>query len=44
MKTEEMDEIKNQLQKANIELGEREKLIKELENNIEQLISEVASI
>lgn len=41
MKTEEMDEIENQLQKAHVELAEKDRIIKDLEGNIEQLVIEL---
>ena len=44
MKTEEMDQIKNQLQKAHAELANRDRNIKQLESNIEQLVIELDSL
>ena len=44
MKTEEMDQIKNQLQKAHAELADRDRNIKQLESNIEQLVIELDSL
>ena len=44
MKTEEMDQIKNQLQKAHAELADRERNIKQLESNIEQLVIKLDSL
>lgn len=37
-----MDEVKNQLQKVRIELSEKERIIAELENNIEELVNKLA--
>ncbi len=44
MKTEEMDQIKNQLQKAHAELADRDRNIKQLESNIEQLVIQLDSL